>query len=410
MFGLLRLADPDRIRVNATAPLHYDYSQNNVLRAKYRSVPAITNIKNDSQSPELVLFTTPVHAMPLRNHPTTRRFVEAGPLTQMSVWYETGRNVLWMMLHTNPRPCFNPQLLKDVATVIQAAKTSNLPIDFWVTGSTIPGIYNAGGDLSYFVEHIRSGDRGPLMGYARACIDIIHEAMTGFGVGAITISMIEGTALGGGFEAALAHEYVFAQSGSMLGFPEIAFSLYPGMGAYSLVARKAHMRVAEELISTGVAQTAEWHYSKGLVDRVFEPGDAYVSTRSFIDTMKPKLNGIRAMLRARRRVLPVTKSELLDITEDWVESAFKLTSKDLAYMDRLVLLQNRKTVKPLSTDMNDDVAGQPSTHTADLDECAAVVVTPIPTAMNEPAAERLRPARVPDPRGSTVEQKELVTA
>jgi DSF synthase len=348
--------------------------------------------------------------MHLQNHPKTRRFIEAGPLTQMSVWYETGRNVLWMMLHTNPRPCFNPQLLKDVAAVIRAAKASNLPIDFWVTGSTIPGIYNAGGDLSYFVEHIRSGDRGPLMGYARACIDIIHEAMTGFGVGAITISMIEGSALGGGFEAALAHEYVFAQKGSMLGFPEIAFNLYPGMGAYSLVARKAHMRVAEELISTGVPKTAEWHHEKGLVDRVFEPGDAYLSTRSFIDTMKPKLNGIRAMLRARRRVLPITKSELLDITEDWVESAFKLTDKDLSYMDRLVLLQNRKTVKPLLIDMHGDAGNQPSPKPADPEERRTAVVTPFPMAADEPTTGGFRAARASATRGSAVAQENLVPA
>jgi hypothetical protein len=51
------------------------------------------------------------------------------------------------------------------------------------------------------------------------------------------------------------------------------------------------------------------------------------------------------MLRTRRRVLPITKSELLDITEDWVESAFKLEEKDLAYMERLVMLQNKRGVK-----------------------------------------------------------------
>lgn len=322
--------------------------------------------------------------MPLQNHPKTRRFIEAGPLTQMSAWYETGRNVMWMMLHTHPRPCFNPDLLKDVASVVRAAKESGLPIDFWVSGSTIPGIYNVGGDLSYFVQHIRSGDRGPLMAYARACVDIVHQALTGFGVGAITISLIEGTALGGGFEAALAHQYVFAQKGSQLGFPEIAFNLFPGMGAYSLVARKAHMRLAEELISTGESHTAEWHHEKGLVDRVFEPGDAYMATRSFIDTMKPKLNGIHAMMRARQRVMPITKTELLEITEDWVESAFKLTEKDLAYMDRLVQLQNRKNVKPLASSSGGDAVGEPSAKPAVVVKEKVVVVAAAPAA--SPAA------------------------
>lgn len=283
--------------------------------------------------------------MPLQNHPQTRRFVEAGTLNQMSAWYEAERNIMWMMLHASPRPCFNPELLKDILNLARAARASHLPIDFWVTGSTVPGLYNVGGDLSYFAQHIRSGERAPLIAYARACVDAVYQAMTGFGVGAVTIAMIEGTALGGGFEAALAHEYVLAQRDAKLGFPEIAFNLYPGMGAYSLVARKAHMRLAEELISSGEAHTAEWHHEKGLVDRLFDAGDAYQATRTFIDGMRPKLNGLRAMLRTRRRVLPITRTELLDITEDWAESAFQLQEKDLAYMERLVLLQNKRGVK-----------------------------------------------------------------
>lgn len=262
----------------------------------------------------------------------------------MSAWYESERNVMWMMLHAHPRPCFNPELLKDISNLVRAAKESRIPIDFWVTGSTVPGLYNVGGDLSYFAQHIRVGDRGALMAYARSCIDAVYQAMTGFGVDAISIALVEGTALGGGFEAALAHEYVLAQKGTKLGFPEIAFNLYPGMGAYSLVARKAHMRLAEQLISTGESFSAEWHHDKGLVDLVFEPGDAYVATRTFIDGIRPKLNGIHAMLRARRRVLPITKSELLDITEDWADSAFRLEEKDLAYMERLVMLQNKRGV------------------------------------------------------------------
>jgi hypothetical protein len=93
--------------------------------------------------------------MPLQNHPKTRRFIEAGPLSQMSAWYESERNVMWMMLHAHPRPCFNPELLKDISNLVRAAKESRVPIDFWVTGSTVPGLYNVGGDLSYFAQHIR---------------------------------------------------------------------------------------------------------------------------------------------------------------------------------------------------------------------------------------------------------------
>jgi DSF synthase len=77
------------------------------------------------------------------------------------------------------------------------------------------------------------------------------------------------------------------------------------------------------------------------VDKVFQPGDSYRATRTFIDTLRPKLNGVRAMLKARQRVLQLSRAELMDITEDWVDYAFTIEPKDIAYMERLDQLQNR---------------------------------------------------------------------
>ncbi|HEY9279658.1 MAG TPA: crotonase/enoyl-CoA hydratase family protein [Eoetvoesiella sp.] len=285
--------------------------------------------------------------MHLKGHPACRPFTEAGTLSQITAYYEEDRNILWMMLHAYPRPCFNSELLQDIAKLGRAARNCGLPIDFWVTGSTVPQFYNVGGDLQLFASHIRAGNRDELLSYARACIDAVYEAVTGFGTGAISIAMVEGTALGGGFEAALAHQYVLAQNDVKMGFPEIAFNLFPGMGAYSLVARKSHMRLAEELISTGESHTAEWYLGKGLIDGVFDQGNAYRATRTFVDVIRPKLNGIRAMLRARARVLPISRTELMEIAEDWAQAAFSLEEKDLVYMERLVMLQNRRTTKPL---------------------------------------------------------------
>lgn len=276
-------------------------------------------------------------------HPNCRPFTEAGELTQISAFYEDDRRVMWMMLRAAPRPCFNNTLVDEIMTLAQAARDSGLPFDFWVTGSLVPQIFNVGGDLSFFAESIRNGKREALRAYARACIDCVHAASRGFDTGAISLAMIEGTALGGGFEAALAHHFVLAQTNARMGFPEMAFNLFPGMGGYSLVARKAGMRLAEQLISSGESHTAEWYEDKGLVDVLFQPGNAYQATRTFIDTLRPKLNGMRAMIRARQRVLQLSRSELMDITEDWVESAFSIDVKDRQYMERLVMMQNRRT-------------------------------------------------------------------
>ena len=281
--------------------------------------------------------------MELEDHPDCRIFDEAGALPNMTVWYEAKRNIIWAMLRAQPRPCFSPDLLRDIQALAHAMRTAHVPIDFLVTGSLVPGLFNVGGDLSYFVAHIRSGDRHALLQYARACIDASWELLTGFGIGVVSLAMVEGTALGGGFEGALAHDFLLAQPDARLGFPEVAFNLYPGMGAHSLVTRKTTRHLAEKLILSGEAHTAEWHKDRGLVDEIFEPGNAYTATRTFIDEIIPKLNGLRGMLRARRRAQNGLRDELMDIAEDWARAAFLLEEKDLAYMERLVILQNRRS-------------------------------------------------------------------
>jgi DSF synthase len=295
--------------------------------------------------PVVTIFIYWIKAMNLKNHPACRPFTEAGELSQISAFYEEGRNIMWMMLRSRPRPCFTQELVSDILELARAARNSGLPFDFWVTGSLVPDIFNVGGDLNFFVDVIRSGRRELLMAYARSCIDGLHEIYTGFGTGAISIAMVEGTALGGGFESALAHHFVLSQNDAKMGFPEIAFNLFPGMGGYSLVERKSSMRLAEELISTGEAHTGDWYAEKGIVDQTFQPGEAFLTTRTFIDGIRPKLNGIRAMVKARQRVLPLSRAELIEITEDWVRAAFTIEEKDLAFMERLVILQNRRVSK-----------------------------------------------------------------
>ncbi|RXJ16512.1 crotonase/enoyl-CoA hydratase family protein [Lelliottia nimipressuralis] len=279
--------------------------------------------------------------MTVINQATCKLFTDPERFTQLAGYYEEERRTVWMLLRAQPRPCFNHALIEEIMNMSWLVRQSGFAVDFWVTGSLVPDMYNTGGDLRFFVECIQNGRREALRAYARACVDCVHAASRGFNTGAITLAMVEGSALGGGFEAALAHHFVLAQRDARLGFPEIAFNLFPGMGGYSLVARRAGMKLAEELIYRGESHTAEWHEQFGLVDVLFEPGQGYVSTRTFIDTLQPKLNGVRAMLRARQRVLRLPRSELMDITEDWVDAAFCLESKDIAYMERLVMLQNR---------------------------------------------------------------------
>jgi enoyl-CoA hydratase len=88
-----------------------------------------------------------------------------------------------------------------------------------------------------------------------------------------TVAMINGFALGGGCELALACDLRYAASTAKLGQPELNLGIIPGWGGTQRLARATSMGFAKELIFTGRLVDAEEAERRGLVNAVFEPGD-----------------------------------------------------------------------------------------------------------------------------------------
>ena len=245
---------------------------------------------------------------------------------------------------------FNATLLSEIAEfqreVGQLVKRKQLPISYLVLSSDVPGVFNLGGDLNLFQHHIKQRDRAGLTAYAKACIDVLYTNAVHLNLPLTTISLVQGSALGGGFEAALSSSVLIAEKGTELGLPEILFNLFPGMGAYSLLARKLDMRRAEELITAGKLFSAEELYEMGVVDVLAEVGEGEQAVRKFIKQHRRSSNGLQAIARVLEYLNPVTYEELMDIANIWVEAALNLTSRDLRMMGKLVGAQNRLNQKP----------------------------------------------------------------
>jgi enoyl-CoA hydratase len=88
-----------------------------------------------------------------------------------------------------------------------------------------------------------------------------------------TVAAINGFALGGGCELALACDLRYASSDAKIGQPEIAVGVIPGWGGTQRLARVAGVGFAKELILTGRAADADEALRRGLVNAVFEPDD-----------------------------------------------------------------------------------------------------------------------------------------
>src|SRR2546423_14734163 len=202
-------------------------------------------------------------------------------------------------------------------------------VNYYVTGSRTPRVFNLGGDLALFVLLIKSRDREALANYAKICIDIIYPRSQSFFSPTLTkIALVQGDALGGGFECALASDLIVAEESAQLGFPEILFNLFPGMGAYSLLSRRIGMRAAEDLILSGRVLSAAKLHEMGVVDVLAKDGDGQNAVRAWIAQNAKHRNGMQAAFCARRRVNQVTREELDAITDVWVDAAFRLGDRD----------------------------------------------------------------------------------
>ncbi len=268
---------------------------------------------------------------------------------QLRAYYQHESRAMWSRWNPFPRPCFNSRLLADIRAYHDFLARSNAqidcmgrqhPIEYVILASEMPGVFNLGGDLDLFKKLIGEHDRAELLRYGRACIDVLYSNYTSFDLPVTTISLVQGDALGGGFEAALSGDMIVAEKSARFGFPEILFNLFPGMGAYSFLDRRIGQRGAEELIGSGHIYSAQQMYDKGVVDLVVEDGRGEVEIAAMIDRRKRSQNGFAALAQARRRVHKIQFPELLDVVEVWVDSAMRLNIRDLKLMQRLVSRQN----------------------------------------------------------------------
>jgi DSF synthase len=216
-------------------------------------------------------------------------------------------------------------------------------VDYYVTGSRVPRVFNLGGDLALFVLLIKARDREALAHYARLCIDNMYPRTQNFFSPTLTkIALVQGDALGGGFECALASDLIVAEESAQMGFPEILFNLFPGMGAYSLLGRRIGLRAAEEMILSGRVLPAAKLQEMGIVDVLAKDGGGESAVRRWIAANARRRNGMQAAFRARKLVNPVTREEMDKITDVWVDAAFRLADRDLKMMGRIVRAQMRR--------------------------------------------------------------------
>ncbi len=114
---------------------------------------------------------------------------------------------------------------------------------------------------------------------------------------AIFIAAVNGYALGGGCELALACDLRFASTKASFGQPEINLGIIPGFGGTQRLPRLIGPARAKEWIFTGGRFSAEEALAAGLVSRLMEPEQLLAETESFARKMAEKSGPILALAK-----------------------------------------------------------------------------------------------------------------
>jgi DSF synthase len=270
---------------------------------------------------------------------------------QIDVAFEPQAGVAWTYMNPSGAPCFNLGLLRELRAhdaQIEACPGRVIhggqfyPLNYYVVASRVPGIFNLGGDLALFALLIKSRDRDALLHYARLCVDNMYPRICNYNGPMTTISLVQGEALGGGFETALSSNVIIAEKRSRMGMPEILFNLFPGMGAYSLLSRRIGMRAAEDMVLSGRIYSAGQLYDMGVVDVLAEDGAGESAVYEYVRRNERRRNGAQAVFACRQHVQPISYEEMMNVTNVWVDAALRLDDKDLKLMSRIVRSQLKR--------------------------------------------------------------------
>lgn len=100
-----------------------------------------------------------------------------------------------------------------------------------------------------------------------------------------TIAALNGHALGGGWELALACDLRVAVSSAKVGFPEVGLGIIPGAGGTLRLLQHVGVGLAKEWILTGRLLDAAEAHALGLVNRLVEPGRALDEARGLMEVL-----------------------------------------------------------------------------------------------------------------------------
>jgi enoyl-CoA hydratase/carnithine racemase len=181
-------------------------------------------------------------------------------------WERAAQGVLRVTLRRPPANALGMPLIEGLNRALDDA-SGDEDIKIIVVVSDVPGFFAAGADI----KHMATADADAFAAYGRALRDSLGRLADPRW---ISIAAVEGLALGGGLELALACTLRVAGAQARFGLPEVKLGLIPGAGGTQRLPRLVGRGRALDIMLTGRQVAAEEAFAIGLVSRLAASGRA----------------------------------------------------------------------------------------------------------------------------------------
>jgi len=270
--------------------------------------------------------------------------VAAGETPQLTLEFDSEAQLLWITLRPEPKPVFTLQIIDSVRKVQGAImrlwpRVAECPIRFLAYRS-VGSIFSLGGDLDFYLDCLASNDRASLARYADLAADVIRLNATGLDGLVLTLSTIQGKALGGGIDPARACNIMIAEESATFGYPEVNYNHFP-ISAVPILSRHTGLLEAQRILLSGADYTAADFHKVGALNAVVPDGTGEEWVRKY--ALKTA-----ATQRARVILLGVFTQRAGDLDQElsagaaqWVDHMLTLTPLEISKLQRIAHAQEK---------------------------------------------------------------------
>src|SRR5918992_3173834 len=206
-------------------------------------------------------------------------------------WERAGHGVLIVSLERPPANALGLPIVEGLHAALDHANAES-EVRILVVASRIDGFFAAGADI----KHMATIDDAGFQAYGAALRGVLDRLA---GPERISVAAVDGIALGGGLELAMACTLRVGSARARFGLPEVKLGLIPGAGGTQRLPRLVGRGRALDIILTGRQVEASEAHAIGLVDRLVEAGKAEAAAVEIASELAAhSLPALRAATRA----------------------------------------------------------------------------------------------------------------